>query len=392
MSLEKPQLDFTATKEQLEERLLEIRRNLHREPELSNEEYETTRKLKGWLKEAGIKVLDLPALKTGVIAEIGSGEGPIVALRADIDALPIDEQSGVPFSSTVPGKMHACGHDFHTTVALGAAYLLKEREEELAGTVRIVFQPAEETGHGAKDVLASGGLDNVAVIFGLHNDPDLEVGELGTCAGPITAGVDRFEIVINGVGAHAASPEKGTDTIVAASQIVLALQTISSRLVSALDSIVVSVTRITGGNTWNVLPATVELEGTVRTLNVDVQKRVPEQIRQILAGIGAAAGVTAELRWYPGPLATINDAFWSEFAAEAARETGYKTKVLGPSMGGEDFSFYLQDIPGAFVYVGSSSSYALHHPKFAPNESAILPAAEYYSHLAVRAINELSQE
>lgn len=386
----KPSLTNLSAGKNLEERLVEIRRCLHQEPELSNEEHETTRKLKHWLKEAEIEVMDLPELKTGVIAQIGSGREPIMALRADIDALPIHEESGVPFSSKFAGKMHACGHDFHTTVALGAAYLLKEKEEELQGTVRIIFQPAEETGHGAKDVVNSGGLDGVSAIFGLHNSPELAVGELGTCEGAITAGVDRFEIVISGIGAHAATPEKGTDVIVAASQIILALQTISSRRVSALDAVVVSVTRISGGNTWNVLPGTVELEGTVRTLDVEVQERIPESIRQIIAGIGAAAGVTTELKWYPGPLATINDAYWANFANNTAKDAGYVTKVLGPSMGGEDFSYYLQSIPGAFVYVGSSSPYALHHPKFAPDEAAMLPAAEYYSHLAVRCLNELN--
>ncbi|WP_145019913.1 amidohydrolase [Paenibacillus sp. Y412MC10] len=385
-----PGLTNTGSAAKLQERLVDIRRNLHLEPELSNEEFETTRKIKAWLKEANIEILDLPNLKTGVIAQIGTGREPIMALRADIDALPIDEETDVPFRSKFAGKMHACGHDFHTTVALGAAYLLKEKEQELQGTVRIIFQPAEETGHGAKEVVDSGGLEGVSAIFGLHNSPELAVGELGTCEGAITAGVDRFEIVINGIGAHAATPEKGTDAIVAASQIILALQTITSRRVSALDAVVVSVTRISGGNTWNVLPGTVELEGTVRTLDVEVQKRIPDTIRQIIDGIGASAGVSAELKWYPGPLATINDAYWAKFASDAAEESGYVTKVLGPSMGGEDFSYYLQHIPGAFMYVGSNSPYALHHPKFNPEEDALLPAAEYYSHLAIRCLNELN--
>lgn len=374
---------------QLKDRLIQVRRNLHEEPELSNEEYETTRKLKQWLTDADIEVLNLPGLKTGVVAQIGTGEGPVVALRADIDALPIDERSGVPFASKVPGKMHACGHDFHTAAALGAAYLLKEKEAELPGKVRIIFQPAEETGHGAKDIITAGGLDGVSVIFGLHNAPELEVGELDTGGGPVTAGVDRFEIVITGNGAHAATPELGTDAIVAASQIVLALQTISSRRVGALESVVVSVTRITGGNTWNVLPDTVELEGTVRTLDLGVQQAVPDYIRQILAGVGLAAGVTAELKWYPGPPATINDEYWAGVASDTAKEAGYRTTSLGARMGGEDFSYYLQNLPGAFVFIGSQSSFALHHPEYSPDESALAPAAEYYSRLAIRALNEL---
>lgn len=230
----------------LEQKLQGIRHDLHENPELSNEEYSTTGKLKSWLEEAGIHVLDTPLLRTGLVAQIGTGQAPIIAIRADIDALPIQEETGLSYSSQVAGKMHACGHDVHTAVILGAAYSLKEREEELPGTVRILFQPAEETGHGAKQIIESGGLEGVEAIFGLHNWPELAVGELGTRAGAITAGVDRFEITIKGTGAHAASPEKGTDSIVLASQIVLALQTISSRSISALESVVVSITRISG--------------------------------------------------------------------------------------------------------------------------------------------------
>lgn len=378
--------------ERLEERLIQIRRDLHAEPELSNEEYETSRKLKQWLTEVGIKVLDLPTLKTGVVGMIGSGEAPIIAIRADIDALPIDEESGVPFSSAVPGKMHACGHDFHSATIFGAAYLLKQQEEQLQGTVKILFQPAEETGHGAKDVIASGALDDVEAIFGLHNSPDLAVGEWGTRPGALTAGVDRFTIKVKGVGAHAAHPENGNDAIVAASQIVIALQTITSRIVSAHDAVVVSVTRITGGNTWNVLPESVELEGTVRTLDTAIQEIIPDKINQILSGIGAAFGVEATLQWYPGPPATVNEPKWTQFAVDVANEVGYKTKELSPSMGGEDFSFYLQKIPGAFVRIGSQTPYSLHHPKFNPNEAAILPAAKYFYELSIKALQTLKEQ
>ncbi|GGF91602.1 hydrolase [Paenibacillus albidus] len=374
-----------------EQKLQEIRHYLHQNPELSNEEYSTTRKLRGWLDEAGIHVLDLPLLRTGLVAQIGTGQAPILAIRADIDALPIQEETGLPYSSQVEGKMHACGHDLHTAVILGAAYNLKEREEELPGTVRIIFQPAEETGHGAKQIINSGGLKDVEAIFGLHNWPELAVGELGTRAGAITAGVDRFEITIKGTGAHAASPEKGTDSIVLASQIVLALQTISSRSVSALESVVVSVTRITGGNTWNVLPENVVLEGTVRTLNTSIQQEIPRRMDQILQGLAAAAGAEALLHWYPGPPATINDSRWSEFMSKVADEQGYRVLEIGPQMGGEDFSFYLQTIPGAFVMIGSGAAHALHHPKFAPDETLLLPAAEYFSNLTVQALKELNK-
>lgn len=373
----------------LSQRLIEVRRNLHQEPELSNEEFKTTVKIREWLAEANIRILDVP-LATGVIAEIGSGEEPIVAIRCDIDALPIKEQTNLPFASEIDGKMHACGHDFHTASILGAAYLLKSRETELQGTVRVLFQPAEETGHGATSVLNSGGLDRVSAIFGLHNNPDLPVGTFGTRTGALTAGVDRFEIIIKGTGAHAAYPENGVDSIVTASQIILALQTISSRITSATEPVIVSVTRISGGNTWNVLPEAVELEGTVRTYDEDIRRLIPEKITQIIKGTAAAAGAEAELHWYPGPPATINDGEWADFSKEIAALAGYRVLDIPPRMGGEDFSFYLQKIPGTFVNIGSNGAYGLHHPQFDVDEDAILPASHYFTLLAESALKKLT--
>ncbi|WP_410513513.1 amidohydrolase [Paenibacillus sp. BR2-3] len=372
----------------LTSRLIEVRRSLHREPELSNEEIKTTEKLRKWLTEADIRILDLP-LKTGLIAEIGTGNKPVVVIRCDIDALPIQEQTGLPFASEIPGKMHACGHDFHTATILGAAYILKSRESELPGTVRVLFQPAEETGHGAKEVLASGGLADVSAIFGLHNNPDLPVGTFGTRTGALTAGVDRFEISIRGTGAHAATPERGEDTIVTAAQIIMALQTIASRVTSAIEPVVLSVTRIQAGNTWNVLPELVEMEGTVRTYNEEIRRMIPEKIRQIIRGVGASAGVKAELLWTPGPPATINDAEWADFTKETAAGAGYEVVDLAPQMGGEDFALYLQTIPGAFVNIGTASRFALHHPQFTVDEAALVPAARYFALLAEAALTKL---
>lgn len=372
----------------LAEQLIEVRRNLHREPELSYEEFKTTEKLREWLTNAHIRILDLP-LPTGLIAEIGQGSGPIVAIRCDIDALPIEEQTGLPFASEIPGKMHACGHDFHTATILGAALLLKARESELPGRVRVLFQPAEETGHGAESVLASGGLDDVAAIFGLHNSPDLPTGSFGTRTGALTAGVDRFEITVKGVGAHAATPEKGVDSIVTAAQIITMLQTVVSRQNSTTEPVVLSVTRINGGFTWNVLPEKVELEGTVRTYNEEIRSQIPAQMTRIIEGIAAGAGAEAELHWYPGPPATINHGEWADFTKEIAAEAGYDVHDIPPQMGGEDFSFYLQRIPGAFVNIGSGPAYALHHPQFDVDEAAILPAAKYFALLAEQALVKL---
>ncbi|QWU17211.1 amidohydrolase [Paenibacillus sophorae] len=371
--------------------LIDVRRNLHQEPELSYEEFKTTEKLRKWLTDANIRILNLP-LKTGLIAEIGQGTGPIVAIRCDIDALPIEEQTGLPFASEVPGKMHACGHDFHTAVILGAAYLLKAREAELPGRVRVLFQPAEETGHGAESVLASGGLEGVAAIFGLHNSPDLPTGSFGTRTGALTAGVDRFEITVKGIGAHAATPENGVDAIVTAAQIITALQTIVSRRNKAGEPVVLSVTRINGGFTWNVLPELVELEGTVRTHNEEIRRTIPDKMTQIIEGIAAAAGAEAKLHWYPGPPATINDGYWADFTKEIAKQAGYEVHDIPPQMGGEDFSLYLQKIPGAFVNIGAGPAYALHHPRFDVDEAALLPAAHYFALLAEQALVKLKEK
>ena len=238
------------------EQLIAWRRELHQNPELSGQEVETTARLRQWLTNAGIAPQPYD-LSTGLVAEIGTGSR-LVALRADIDALPIEERSGVPFSSQHAGVMHACGHDIHTSVILGAALKLKEREASLNGRVRILFQPAEENFGGAKSMVRAGALRDVSAIFGMHNEPGLPVGEFATRGGPFYANVDRFVIRITGKGAHAARPHEGNDAIVLASQLVTALQSVASRNVNTLDSVVLSVTRIAGGNTWNVLPESVE--------------------------------------------------------------------------------------------------------------------------------------
>ena len=250
----------------LGERLIALRHELHRFPELSNQEFETTARLRQQLEQHQIRILDLP-LKTGLVAEIGSSSGPLVVLRSDIDALPIEEQSGVSFRSERAGVMHACGHDFHCTAALGAAILLKQQEASLSGRVRILFQPAEETGQGAPAVIATGALADARVIFGLHNDPSLPAGVIGSKAGPLTAAVDRFDIGITGIGSHAAKPHQGNDPIVIAAQIVAAAQTLISRNAPSADNAVVSITQIHSGSTWNVIPEGAWLEGTVRSFS-----------------------------------------------------------------------------------------------------------------------------
>ncbi|WP_141430907.1 amidohydrolase [Bacillus sp. 03113] len=380
---------LTSSLEQLKEHLIEVRHNLHQEPELSNEEFETTKKLKVWLTNAGIKVLDLP-LKTGLVAEVnGDKTGPVVAIRGDIDALPIHEETDLSYKSKFDGKMHACGHDYHTTAMLGAAYLLKQKENELKGTVRIIFQPAEETGHGAKEVVASGALEDVQAIFGLHNNPWLKLGQLGTRAGVSTAGVDRFEINVEGVGTHAAHPDSGVDTILVAGHILTALQSIVSRNIDSRQSAVVSVTQIHSGSTWNVIPATAYLEGTVRTFDADIRENIPQKIETIIQGVAAAFGAKAELKWHPGPASVVNDEAWTSYTVDAAKTFGFDVVELEPSAGGEDFSFYQQQIPGTFVNIGTAQPYPLHHPKFTVGDEALLPSAEFFALLANQALEKL---
>ncbi|WP_026573656.1 amidohydrolase [Bacillus sp. UNC438CL73TsuS30] len=372
--------------------LVNFRRNLHLEPELSNEEFETTRKIKEALLSQNISILNLP-LKTGVVAEIkGSKPGPTIALRCDIDALPILEQSEVSFTSKRQGVMHACGHDFHTSVILGTAFLLKKEADDLAGTIRLIFQPAEETGHGARAILDTHVLDDVDVIFGLHNDPTLQVGELGTKHGALTAGVDRFEIQVTATGAHAAKPEEGNDPIIITGHIISALQTIISRNVPPKETAVVSITQIHSGSTWNVIPDTAYLEGTVRTFSKTQRAFIQKRMEQILHGIGVTFNAKVKLGWHPGPPSVDNTPEWADFAIEVGAKAGYKTKVVEASSIGEDFAFYQGKLPGAFVMIGSGGPFDLHHPKFVVDEAALLPASEYFQLLAIEALGKLKQE
>ncbi|MGE7870342.1 M20 peptidase aminoacylase family protein [Bacillus paramycoides] len=376
---------------QLTEKLISIRRHLHEYPELSYEEFETTKTIKNWLEEANITIID-SNLETGIIAEIsGNKSGPVVALRADIDALPIQEETDLPYTSKIHGKMHACGHDFHTAAMLGAAYLLKEKEASLNGTVRFIFQAAEESGNGACKVVEAGHLKNVQAIFGMHNKPDLPVGTIGIKDGPLMAGVDRFEIEIHGVGTHAAVPDAGVDPIVASSQIVMALQTIVSRNISSSHNAVVSVTNIHSGNTWNVIPEKATLEGTVRTFQTETREKIPALMERIIKGVSDALGVKTEFRFYPGPPAVQNDKVLTDFSIQTAEKMNLNVISPNPSMAGEDFSFYQQEAPGSFIFMGTSGTHEWHHPAFTVDEKALPISAEYFALLAEEAIHQLLQ-
>lgn len=360
----------------------------HRHPELSYEEVETTKRLREDLAAAGIEVLDLP-LRTGLVAKVGTGEAPFIALRCDIDGLPIQEESGLNYASEHAGRMHACGHDFHISTVLGSAYLLKAQEKDLHGTVYLIFQPAEEAPGGARKVMETGVLKDVQAIFGLHTSPIYDVGTLGIRAGAVTASVDKFTVTFCGKGTHAAHPERGTDPIVMAASFVTAAQSIVSRNIDPAHPGLVSITHIESGNTWNVIPESSWLEGTVRCLTAEDRKLIKKRIYELAEGQAASFGGHAELTWYAGPPATDNTPDWTDFAIEVAKEAELDVVPAPVNLAGEDFAYYQEEIPGVFVLVGTGKSPANHNPKFHVDPAALGPAARYMARLAVEAFARL---
>lgn len=386
--MQKSRMEKYMEQKVLEQKLTDFFEELHSHPELSYEEYETTERIKRELHAAGIEILQTP-LKTGVVAIIrGAQPGKTYGLRCDIDALPIMEETELPYKSEIPGKMHACGHDFHTASVIGTALLLQERKEKLHGNVKILFQPAEESSHGAETVLQTGILSDVEAIFGLHTAAYLPVGTLGIRTGSVMAAVDRFELNITGTGCHGGHPDEGVDTILVAASVIQALQSIVGRNLNPFHTGVVSVTRIHGGNTWNVIPDKVELEGTVRSMDKEDRVFIEKRMRGIAENTAAAYGAKAELLWYPGPPATVNEETWSAFAEDVAKECGYEVVPQRNSTGGEDFAFYLEKIPGCFINVGTGVGYPNHHPQFYADEAALAPAAEYFARLLEDALGK----
>lgn len=378
------------TAQSLDSRLIAMRRELHQHPELSGEEVWTTERLKGWLAEAGIPVLPLD-LKTGVVAEIrGAKPGPVVALRGDIDALPVQEQTGLDYASTIPGHMHACGHDFHTTVLMGSALILQQMRQDLAGTVRLLFQPAEEHATGARDVIAAGALEGVKAIIGGHNKPDVPSGHVGIKAGPIMAASDSMAITITGKGGHAAIPNATIDPVVAASAVVMALQTAVSRVISPLDSAVVSIGHFQAGTAHNVIPSDARLEGTVRTFTKEVRTQVHETIARVVRDVAAGYGCTGEVEWLNSIPAVDNDAAIADLVTKAAEAVEVPVVHAVPTMGAEDFSEYQQLVPGCFIWIGTGCQENWHHPKFVVDESALKVGAAVYAQAAIEALKALA--
>ncbi len=376
----------------LEKELLQEFQWFHRNPELSYEEFETTKHIRELLEKDGITILNLP-LETGLVAEVkGELPGPVVAIRCDIDGLPVEEETALPWKSEVSGKMHACGHDFHTTAIWGAARLLQERREHLQGTVKIIFQPAEESSLGALKVIETGVLEDVEAIFGIHVSSVYPVGALGIREGSVTAAVDRFSIEVKGRGTHAAHPQDGIDPIVTAAAIVQNVQSIVSRNVDPLSAGLVSITQIKSGSTWNVIPEYAFLEGTVRTLDKENRSLIPKRLKEIAEYTAKAYGAEAEFHWIPGPPATDNDPFWTGFSREAAEHSGYDVRVDEPSLGGEDFAFYQEIIRGVYIRIGTGETWPNHNPRFEVDPKALKPASEYVAALAEQALKRLKQE
>ncbi len=373
----------------LEEELINLYHILHQNPELSNEEFETTNMIKKLLQEVEIDILHTD-LKTGLIAEVkGNPNGPIVAIRCDIDALPINEESSLSYKSKNNGKMHACGHDFHMAAILGAAYLIKKSQRDLIGTVRFIFEPSEESSNGAKKIINTGALENVEAIFGLHNVPNLDVGVMGIKPGAMTAAVDRFEIKILGRGSHAAKPEKSIDPIIISSNIINALQTIISRNVNPINDALLSITHIESGNSWNIIPDYAYMEGTVRTLDKETRDLIPKRMNNIINGIAESFGGKAEFIWHEGHPATNNEKEWVSIASQIGKRMGYKVGENSMGLEGEDFAYYQETIPGAFIIFGIGKSIAHHNPKFSVDENGILNCAKYFANLSEEALSIL---
>lgn len=365
----------------LEERLIEYFKWFHKNPELSYEEYATTAKINEILTQEGVEILPC-TLETGLVAIIrGAKKGPVQALRCDIDALPIREETGLSYASEHDGKMHACGHDLHIVVGIGCAVLLNKKREQLEGTVKIIFQPAEESSLGALKILETDIMSDVERIWGIHADPTNDAGTIGIRGGAVTAAVDRFVVTVKGEGCHGAHPDDGRDPIPAAASMIQAFQTIVTRNVNAFHPSLLSVTRIEAGNTWNVIPESAQLEGTVRTMDRKDRSLFEQRLKEIAEYTAMSYGMTAEVQWIAGPPATVNDAEMVSISMEKAVKLGFKVVPEESSMGGDDFAFLEEKIPGCYLKVGTGRGQLIHQPGFMVDPKVIMPTVKYVTEL-----------
>jgi amidohydrolase len=363
------------------------RRDIHEHPELLYDVHRTSAFVADRLREFGCDEVATGLGRTGVVGVIkgrkpaGKGDVKVIGLRADMDALPIAEKTNLAYASKTPGVMHACGHDGHTAMLLGAARYLAETRN-FAGDAVVIFQPAEEGGAGAAAMIKDGLMDRFAIdqVYGMHNGPGIPLGAFAIRPGPIMASTDSIDIKIEGLGGHAARPHKCIDSVLAGAQLVTALQSIASRSVDPLDSAVISICEFHAGDTRNVIPQTAVLRGTVRTLTPQVKELVGKRVREIVAGVAQMTGAKIDLEYVSGYPVTVNHIRETDIATRVAKEVAGDANVhdTAPMMGAEDFSYMLEARPGAFIFCGNGDTAGLHHPAYNFNDEAIVFGTSYW--------------
>ena len=389
MSLDRESLEEIVRRaRELHNYVVELRRDFHMHPELAYEEVRTSSVVEKELRKLGFKTVR--AARTGVIGVLeGEKSGPVVALRADMDALPVNELNDVPYKSRIPGKMHACGHDAHTAMLLGAAHILADVRSRLKGKVKLVFQPAEEGGLGAKKIVEDGHIDDVSAVFGMHVWIELPSGTIGIRKGPFLASADAFKIVVKGKGGHGASPHTARDPIAAILDVGNAIYRIISREVDPLEPAVISITRIEAGTTYNVIPEEAMLMGTIRTFNEDVRNYIVRRMKEIVEGYTKSLGLKADLQLemeYNPP--TINNPELADFAKRVLEPLNIaKIVEPKPTMGAEDFAFYAKKVPSLFIALGIRNEkkgiiYPHHNPRFDVDEDVLWIGTAVYAVLA----------
>jgi hippurate hydrolase len=362
------------------------RRHLHAHPELMYDVQDTAAFVAERLREFGCDEVATGLGRTGVVGVIkgrkpAGGDLKVIGLRADMDALPIEEETNLPYASKTPGKMHACGHDGHTAMLLGAARYLAETRN-FAGDAVVIFQPAEEGGAGADAMIKDGLMERFKIeqVYGMHNGPGLPVGSFALRPGPIMAATDAIDVRIEGIGGHAARPHKCIDSVLVGAQLVTALQSIVSRTVDPLDSAVISICEFHAGNARNVIPQIAELKGTVRTLTPEVRDLVERRVREVVAGVAQQTGARIDLVYERGYPVTVNHPEQTDIATRIASDVAGAANVhaVPPMMGAEDFAYMLEARPGAFIFVGNGDSAGLHHPAYNFNDEAIVYGTSYW--------------
>ncbi|MGA7073933.1 M20 aminoacylase family protein [Bradyrhizobium sp.] len=363
------------------------RRDIHQHPELGYDEHRTAAFVAERLREFGCDEVATGLGGTGVVGVIrgrkpaGKGDVRTIGLRADMDALPIEEATGLPYASKASGKMHACGHDGHTAMLLGAARYLAETRN-FAGDAIVIFQPAEEGGAGAAAMIRDGLFERFSIdqVYGMHNGPGIPVGSFAIRPGPIMASTDAVNIHIEGRGGHAARPHLSIDSVMVGAQLITALQSIVARSVDPLESAVISICEFHAGNARNVIPQTAELKGTVRTLTPEVRALVGKRVREVVEGVARLTGARIDLEYVPGYPVVVNHAAQTDFAIGVAKEIAGTGNVaeMPPMMGGEDFAFMLEKRPGAFIFCGNGDSAGLHHPAYNFDDNAIVFGTSYW--------------